>query len=177
MAEPEVLYEVQQRIATVTLNRPARLNAYTAALGEQLRAAMRRAADDPGVRVIVLTGAGRGFCAGADMGLLGEIGDDAAHKEPPVLPPFDPTSRPDFHGPDSYFPTIPKPIVCALNGVDGIALTKIDVLDTFKTIKVATGYELGGKRIDYFPSCDVSKVKVIYEEFPGWNEPTSHEGK
>jgi adenylosuccinate synthase len=61
-----------------------------------------------------------------------------------------------------------------INGLTSLALTKIDVLDSFKTIKVATGYELDGKRIDYFPSCNVANVKVIYEEFPGWNEPTSH---
>ena len=67
MSDTDVLYEVSQRIATVTLNRPDRLNAYTAGLGVQLRAAMRRATDDDGVRVIILTGAGRGFCAGADM--------------------------------------------------------------------------------------------------------------
>jgi enoyl-CoA hydratase/carnithine racemase len=67
MSDTAILYDVSQRIATVTLNRPDRLNAYTASLGDQLRAAMRRATDDPGVRVIILTGAGRGFCAGADM--------------------------------------------------------------------------------------------------------------
>ncbi len=61
-----------------------------------------------------------------------------------------------------------------INGLSAIALTKIDVLDKFKTIKVATGYELNGKRVDYFPSCNVGDIKVIYEEFPGWNEPTSH---
>lgn len=61
-----------------------------------------------------------------------------------------------------------------INGLTALALTKIDVLDSFKTIKVATGYELDGKRIDYFPSCNVANVKAIYEEFPGWNEPTSH---
>ena len=61
-----------------------------------------------------------------------------------------------------------------INGLSALALTKIDVLDEFKTIKVATGYELGGKRIDYFPSCSVGDIKVIYEEFPGWQEPTSH---
>ena len=67
MNDTDVLYEVSQRIATITLNRPDRLNAYTAGLGDALRAAMRRATDDAEVRVIVLTGAGRGFCAGADM--------------------------------------------------------------------------------------------------------------
>ncbi|MBV6494130.1 MAG: Adenylosuccinate synthetase [Turneriella sp.] len=61
-----------------------------------------------------------------------------------------------------------------INGLSALALTKIDVLDNLETIKVATGYELNGKRIDYFPSCSVNDVKVIYEEFPGWQEPTSH---
>ncbi|HRP70636.1 MAG TPA: adenylosuccinate synthetase, partial [Turneriella sp.] len=51
-----------------------------------------------------------------------------------------------------------------LNGLSALALTKIDVLDNLKTIKVATGYELNGKRIDYFPSCAVNDIKIIYEE-------------
>ena len=61
------------RIATITTNRPDRLNAYTGIMGDEMRAAMRAATDDPGVRVIVLTGAGRGFCAGADMNNLNTI--------------------------------------------------------------------------------------------------------
>ena len=72
MNQPEILYEVSQRIATTTLNRPDRLKAYTASLGDALRTAVRRATDDAGVRVIVLTGAGRGFCAGADMASLSQ---------------------------------------------------------------------------------------------------------
>lgn len=58
-----------------------------------------------------------------------------------------------------------------INGLTHLALTKLDVLDSLKTIKMAIGYELHGKRIDYFPSYDVDKIKVIYEEFPGWEEP------
>src|ERR1700730_10596713 len=67
MAEPVVLYEVKDRIATVTLNRPDRLNAFNAEMGTGLRQAMANAARDAAVRVIILTGAGCGFCAGADM--------------------------------------------------------------------------------------------------------------
>ena len=121
MAHDEVLYDVTQRIATVTLNRPERLNAYTAALGEQLRAAMRRAADDPGVRVIVLTGAGRGFCAGADMNVLSagsaSGGATLRAENPQAEPePFDATASADFQTAHSYFPAVPKPIIAAING-------------------------------------------------------------
>jgi enoyl-CoA hydratase/carnithine racemase len=118
MSGTDVLYEVSQRIATVTLNRPDRLNAYTAGLGDALRAAMRRAADDAEVRVIVLTGAGRGFCAGADMDSLGAIGsaDGAARAQAAAPAPFDPLSSPDYQTPHSYFPALPKPIIAAING-------------------------------------------------------------
>ena len=125
MSEPEVLYEVSQRIATVTLNRPDRLNAFTATLGQQLRAAMRAASDDAGVRVIVLTGAGRGFCAGADMGNLSQLSAGGAAPNaaqpaasPPVVgeAPFDPQSSPDYQTPHSYFPAVPKPVIAAING-------------------------------------------------------------
>src|SRR5262245_20822011 len=66
----EILYSVRDRVATITLNRPERLNAYTPTMGEELRAALARADADDNVRAIVLTGAGRGFCAGADMARL-----------------------------------------------------------------------------------------------------------
>lgn len=58
-----------------------------------------------------------------------------------------------------------------VNGLTSLALTKLDVLDDFDTIKVAVGYELHGKRISYFPASDIDKIKVIYEEFEGWKEP------
>ena len=121
MNQPEILYEVSQRIATITLNRPDRLNAYTASLGDALRAAVRRATDDAGVRVIVLTGAGRGFCAGADMASLSQGtasgGASLAAENPKAEPaPFDPASSPDYQTPHSYFPAVPKPIIAAING-------------------------------------------------------------
>lgn len=116
----EVLYDVTDRIATVTLNRPERMNAYNAALGHQLRAAMRRATDDAGVRAIILTGAGRGFCAGADMDNLsagtasGGANFNAESAAGPA--PFDPASSPDYQTPHSYFPAVPKPIIAVING-------------------------------------------------------------
>src|SRR6185312_10620220 len=65
-----ILYEVSDRIATITLNRPDRMNAWTATMERDVRQAMEAASADDDVRVIVLTGAGRAFCAGADMEAL-----------------------------------------------------------------------------------------------------------
>ena len=63
----DVRYEVDGRVATVTLNRPEKLNAITPELQRELLAALHRAADDPAVHVAVVRGAGRGFCAGYDV--------------------------------------------------------------------------------------------------------------
>lgn len=116
MSFQEVLYETDGHVATVTLNRPAKLNAWTLRMSQEVREAMRRAADDDTVRVIVFTGAGRGFCAGGDMELLDSIKADS-ERAPKVPPAFNPRGPVDFHGLDSYFPSIEKPIICALNGV------------------------------------------------------------
>ena len=64
---------------------------------------------------------------------------------------------------------------CATSGVSGIALTKLDVLDGFKTLKICVGYELGGKRLDYLPTAAdaQARCKPIYEELEGWSESTA----
>lgn len=66
-----IVYEVGDRVATITLNRPERLNAWTGRMHTEYRWALDAAQQDPGVRVVVVTGAGRGFCAGADARALG----------------------------------------------------------------------------------------------------------
>ncbi len=68
MAYETILYEIADEIATVTLNRPSKLNAYTPTMGNELVDAMSKADADDAVRVIILTGTGRAFCAGADIG-------------------------------------------------------------------------------------------------------------
>ncbi len=64
---------------------------------------------------------------------------------------------------------------CAISGVTGIALTKVDVLDGFETVRICTGYRLDGKILDYFPSHagDQARVEPIYEELDGWQETTA----
>ena len=63
----QITYEVRDEVAVITLNRPERLNAWTPTMAEEQVDAISRANDDPAVGAIVTTGAGRGFCAGADM--------------------------------------------------------------------------------------------------------------
>ena len=119
MAEPAVLYDVKDAIATVTFNRPDRLNAFNAEMETGLRDAMAQAARDPAVRVIILTGAGRGFCAGADMErLAGAAGSGGATipREAPLPLDLGGPVRADFQHRYSYFPTIPKPVIGAVNG-------------------------------------------------------------
>lgn len=115
MAHEHILYDVNEGVATITLNRPDRLNAWTATMHREVKSAMRAASDDERVRVIVLTGAGRGFCAGADMEALQGIQSSGRGAQGPEAP-FDPDAPEDFRKTYSYFPSVPKPIVAAING-------------------------------------------------------------
>jgi adenylosuccinate synthase len=64
---------------------------------------------------------------------------------------------------------------CAIAGVTGIALTKLDVLDGFEELRICTGYRLGGERLDHLPAhaADQMRVEPIYEVLPGWQESTA----
>jgi enoyl-CoA hydratase/carnithine racemase len=99
-----VLYSVAEGVATITLSRPDRLNAWNRAMAPDFRSAVEEAADDRVVRAVVLTGAGRAFCAGADFDLLGAVtsGEDVISDEGLVLP--------------TILLSIPKPVIGAING-------------------------------------------------------------
>jgi enoyl-CoA hydratase/carnithine racemase len=128
MPNRETLYQVADRVATITLNRPDKLNAWTAIMEGEVRAAMEEADQDDNVRVIVLTGAGRGFCAGADMSLLNTVaqkGLDEARRAQAVQPASGGRegARTDFRKKYSYFPAVTKPVIAGINGpVVGLGL-------------------------------------------------------
>lgn len=133
MAYEQILYDVRDRIATITLNRPERLNAWTPQMGRELYAAFATAAHDDRVRAIVVTGAGRGFCSGADMQALREIQNagpttGAGQAVPPQRGPEPAASiaplHPALDTPYAYPQSIPKPVLAAINGpVAGLGFT------------------------------------------------------
>jgi enoyl-CoA hydratase/carnithine racemase len=111
----EVLYEVRDRVATITLNRPDKLNAWTPTMAEELRAAFMRAQGDDNVRAIVLTGAGRGFCAGADMSGLAARASGQGVMQPRHDAPTEGLAA-NFAQRLSYMLALKKPIIAAVNG-------------------------------------------------------------
>jgi enoyl-CoA hydratase/carnithine racemase len=118
MSDDVCLYEVKDGVALVTLNRPQRNNAWNAALGTAYFDRLTEADNDPDVRAIVVTGAGRSFCPGADFEVLTAIGDNGRE-----APPRD--TRPNI------FPaSIRKPLVGAINGAcAGLGLVQALLLD------------------------------------------------
>jgi len=111
-------YEVDDRVATITLDRPERLNAWTATMNAEYRAHLQAAADDPAVRVIVVTGAGRGFCAGAESDDLAGHAERGAYDSgaPDDLATPGYGVRAEFDAELAYHFGIDKPILAAING-------------------------------------------------------------
>lgn len=115
-----VQMQVEDGVALLTLNRPERLNAWTVEMEHEYFALLERCAEDSDVRAIVVTGAGRGFCAGADMQELQAIGDGtlsgAEHERERRA--------------QTFALSIPKPIVAAINGAcAGIGLVQALMCD------------------------------------------------
>ena len=120
MEYSDITYAVEARVVTITVNRPDKLNAWTRTMETEVRAAMTAAGNDDAVRAIVLTGAGRGFCAGADMSLLSDVSASGGDARPGDAAPGGIAGGldlpPDYHLRYAYFPTVPKPVIAAING-------------------------------------------------------------
>jgi 2-(1,2-epoxy-1,2-dihydrophenyl)acetyl-CoA isomerase len=109
MTEPTVLLDVDGYQATLTLNRPDRLNAITAGMHEELRDALKEIRDDGGTRCLLITGAGRAFCSGQDLServfpedTVPDLGESLDKRYNPLV---------------RSIRDLPMPVVCAVNGV------------------------------------------------------------
>src|SRR5262249_31150746 len=134
----------------ITLHRPDRMNAWTAVMEKEVRAAFGSAAKDDGVRAIVLTGEGRAFCAGADMEGLGARAQDpklasGLHGQEKSADNFDPRY--------SYLLAVPKPIIAGINGpVAGIGLVLAlycDLRYMAEGVKLSTSFARRGLICEY----------------------------
>ena len=121
MSFQNIIYKIKDNIATVTINRPDKMNSLNDDVTNEIREAMYAAGDDKRVQVIVLTGAGRAFCAGGDITGFGNIDPKELPTKPSGL--FDMNRRPDYQSRHVYFPAISKPIIAMINGaVAGLGL-------------------------------------------------------
>lgn len=109
MAYESILYSVDGGVACLTLNRPDSLNSFTAAMHEEVAEVLGQAAEDAAIRAVVITGAGRGFCAGQDLndrnvapGERVDLGDSVERFYNPLI---------------RRITTMEKPVICAVNGV------------------------------------------------------------
>jgi enoyl-CoA hydratase/carnithine racemase len=130
----EIRYEVADGVLTITLDRPERLNAFTRTMMAELIEALDRADADDGVRAVIVTGAGRGFCAGADLERGGETFDWRAHQRDGEVPR-------DGGGQVSLrIFDMKKPVIAAINGpAVGVGITMtlpMDVRLASETAKI-----------------------------------------
>lgn len=119
-AYTQILETQRDGVLTLTLNRPERLNAWTPVMQAELETAIGAAGNNPDVRCIIITGAGRGFCAGADMNHLQDIQDDttgaAQSATASAMRPATSSLEKIYDGRFGYLYTCPKPIIAAING-------------------------------------------------------------
>jgi len=122
MSYAEIHYEVADGVAEVTLNRPDKLNAWTLRMGAEVEHALRSADADPAVRAIIVTGAGKGYCSGADMDMLvgfqqGDSTTTSLLADATALPALPDSLPAALRGPYSYPFALGKPVIAAVNGV------------------------------------------------------------
>lgn len=109
MAEPEVLVEIEDRVGTLTLNRPEKLNALIGSMRDQISDGLTALGEDDAVRAVIVTGAGRAFCAGADVNYLARLLKEDAIEEARLLAEAGARVA-------HTIAEMPKPVIAAING-------------------------------------------------------------
>jgi len=143
MTENTILIATTGSVRTLTLNRPAALNSLTAAMHGQLLPALQAAADDSSIRAVIITGAGRGFCAGQDLGdpaMVGDVDVGAVidrHYRPLAL----------------RLRTMPVPVIAAVNGVAAGAGANLALCCDFVLAARGASFIQAFSKIGLVPDC------------------------
>jgi enoyl-CoA hydratase/carnithine racemase len=136
-----VLYDAADGVAVITLNRPEQLNAWSPDMTDGYLAALDRATADAEARAVIVTGAGRGFCAGADMTLLAGLADGGPRVANAARPPY------------QLEPAVPKPVIAAINGpCAGLGLVRAlycDLRFAVRGAKITTVFARRGLVAEY----------------------------
>ena len=105
-----IVFDINEGVATLKLNRPKSLNSFTREMHKEVREAMQQVKDDDSIRCLVLTGEGRGFCAGQDLG-------DRAVSNDEGRPDLGESVKKNYNPLIHSIMNLPKPVICAVNGV------------------------------------------------------------
>ena len=105
-----IQFVINDGVAKLTLNRPKSLNSFTSGMHAEIRMAMKQVTEDTDIRCLLITGAGRGFCAGQDLG-------DRASPNEGAAPDVGASVKKDYNPLISNIMNLPKPVICAVNGV------------------------------------------------------------
>ncbi len=159
MAYEHILYETRGPVALITLNRPERLNAWTQTMEDEVIDAVNAAAEDPAVGCVVVTGAGRGFCAGADIG-----GWDQRIKSSGPPPSKMLVERGSPEVPAAI--TRGKPIIAAVNGVAvGVGLTMTLACD-IRLASTEARFSARFVKVGLTPECGSSRYLPLVAGLP-----------
>jgi 2-(1,2-epoxy-1,2-dihydrophenyl)acetyl-CoA isomerase len=146
MSESPVLVATQGAVRTITLNRPASLNSFTAAMHAELLPALNAAAEDAAVRAVVLTGAGRGFCAGQDLNDPAMIANGAGVDVGAVIERF-------YRPLATRVRTMPVPVIAAVNGVAAGAGANLALCCDFVVAAKSASFIQAFAKIGLVPDC------------------------
>jgi len=143
MSEPTVIVSTRGAVRTLTLNRPGALNSFTAAMHGELLPALQHAADDVAIRAVVITGAGRGFCAGQDLmdpAMVGNVDVGAVIEK--------------FYRPlATRVRTMPMPVIAAVNGVAAGAGANLALCCDFVVAARSASFIQAFSKIGLVPDC------------------------
>src|SRR5262245_23939890 len=143
-AGPVLLESAENGVVLLVMNRPERLNALNAELASALQQAFERIGRDDSIRVVVLTGAGRAFCAGGDLGAIGKAREAGAARQ------LDPILRAGM-GAVLAIRTIPQPVVAAVNGPAAGAGTNVALAADLRIAAEEASFGQSFAKVGLFP--------------------------